>query len=421
MVKSPSRARALLAVFALAVGCQAVIGVEDKQLDPKHSQGDGAVDTSPLPPVPPDRPDGPAVPSGKGATRWFAARRIYLGSVDPVTEQSDAEAWKRIGHDIDGECTTLDISSSDTSATCNKPPNAAKASLEDGVECRDNAIGRLMSIGISQLSTDFEAKEHKRQETGETGTYLLRLDDLDPGPDDPWVRGVVYVTVPRNPQFQGPPIWDGSDELVVDVQTVKLDTDAMLPPPDAGSDAMAEGGALDASPDAALDAAPDAVSDAGPPPKPFIDQPLYVFDKGYVKDNHWVSGDFRQTPMAVPLFVFGRTTEVDAATVTLVARLSDKHDRIEQAHLSAVVGTSEIEAKFRPIALELALCIQLGATYMMDNFVLPARDLGMSPPSFQTQGVPCGAISLGWAFKFEPVKPPTFVGVGPYKATTCGG
>ena len=228
------------------------------------------------------------------------------------------------------------------------------------------------------------------------------------------MRGTVYVTVPRNPQYQFPPVWDGTDELVVDVQTVKVDTDAMVTP-----DAASDGGDADGG-DSGEAGAPDG-ADAGPKPKPFIDQPIYVFDKGYLKDNQWVSGDFKKSPMTLPLYAFGRITEVEAATVTLVARLSPLHDRVEQAHLSAAVPTAEIEKKFGPIALELTLCIAVGASYMMDNFVLPARDLGNSPPTFQTMGVPCGAMSIAWAARFEPVKPPVFVGVGPYKAPTCGG
>src|SRR5215216_1887071 len=133
MVKKP-----IAIVVALGAACQAIVGIDDKQLDPSYG-GDGGgkleagdVDAggpSGLDPRPPPRPPGSPVASGKGATRWFAARRIFLGTVDPDTQQKEISAWKRIGHDIDGECTTAEISNSDTSASCKKPDNAATDSL----------------------------------------------------------------------------------------------------------------------------------------------------------------------------------------------------------------------------------------------------------------------------------------------------
>jgi hypothetical protein len=418
MVKLPRSASIVLGGLAVVTGCQAIIGIDDKQLDPKLTGSDSGPDVEasvevPLGPLPPDRPSGPTVPSGKGATRWFAARRIYLGTVDPLTKQKDSEAWKRMGHDIDGECTTTVISSSDTSATCSKPPDAAQESLVDGDDCRDNALGRIMSVGLAQLSTDFELQQHTREENAETGTYLLRLDDLDDGPNDPYVRGALYVTVPRDPTLTSPPLWDGSDRFTVDVATVNIP-----PPPDGGT---GDAGALDASVDADIsDSATDAEAGSPPPPSPYIDDPLYVFDEGYLVDDVWVSGDFRKSPKILPLFVLGQITEIDSSTVTLVTKLTPAHDRVVGSMLSAAVTTPEIQDKFGPIALELALCIQAGADYLVNNFVLPARDLGNNPPTFQTQGVPCYSLSIGWAFDWEPVKPPQYVAPGKYKAPTCG-
>lgn len=419
MVKLSRALSLMLGVLATGVGCQAILGIDDKQLDPKYSQADsglgggagsGGTGTT-LGSTPPERPSGAAVPSGSGAERWFAARRIYLGSVDPATDQKDPEAWRRIGHDIDGECTTMEISSSDSSATCAKPPEAPLGSLEDGEDCRDNTMGAAMAVGLAQLSNDFELQQHAKLENAETGTYLLRLDDLDDGPDDPYVRGAMYVTVPRDPNFTAKPVWNGQDRFAVDLLTVDVNDEGGLP----------EGGSPDGGPtDASAPDAGDAEGGGAPGQSPFIDKPVYVFDKGYLKNNVWVSGDFRETPKTLPLFVLDRITEVETSTVTLVAELTPTHDGILASQLSAAVATPEAEAKIGPIALELAFCLQVGADYMMNNFILPRRDLGNNPPTFRTPGVPCYTFSIGWAFKWEPVKPPLYVAPGKYKAPVCG-
>src|SRR5205823_6686490 len=56
---------------------------------------------------PPARPD---VVSTGGTTRWFAMRKVYLGTVDPVTGQSSHDAWRGIGFDLDHRVTTADDS-----------------------------------------------------------------------------------------------------------------------------------------------------------------------------------------------------------------------------------------------------------------------------------------------------------------------
>jgi hypothetical protein len=400
---------------ALAGSCQALVGIEDKQLDPGYGKdsgvggsagtsGDAGASGGPTgnDPVPPSRPPGAATPGG-GATRWFAVRTMYLGTVDPKTGKSDYEAWRAIGHDIDGECTTAEISKSDSSSTCSKPPNASAASLEDGDDCRDNAAGKLLAAGAQQLATSFEAGVNADLETAESPTYLLRLDDLGDGADDPYVRGAIYVTVARDPATTKAPTWVGEDQFVVDVTTV-----------DVGDGGQGDAGVVDGG-------AKDAAVDAPVSQNPLIDKPRYVFDKGYMTGNVWVSGDFLNTPKTLPLFVLDRISVIDLPTVTLVAGLSPEHDRILASQMSAVVPTTVLEQKFRPVALEIVNCVSFLGDTLMNNFILPGRDLGSNPPTFKTPKVPCDAESLGFAFRWEPVKPPVFVAAGASKPFVCGG
>ena len=240
--------------------------------------------------VPPARPAGDPGPGG-GATRWFAAKTIFLGTHDPETKQPDKTAWQRIGHNIDGECTTLEISKSNSSAACKQPTGASVDSLEDGDDCRDNAAGRLVAVGTQVVSINFEPELHAGLLTAETATYLLRLDDLSAEPDDPYVRGSLYVNVPRNPQFEKPPSWDGADQFSIDALSVDAPG-----PGDAGDSGTGEGGASDAGD--AGDAGNDDSAVEASAPSPLIDKPLFVFDKGYVSKNVWVSGETREVPDA---------------------------------------------------------------------------------------------------------------------------
>lgn len=396
--------------LAAAVSCQAVLGIEEKELDPNLGSGGtgGKPDAQSGPtgadPVPPGRPPGDPVPGG-GATRWFAARTIFIGTYDPVTREADKTAWRRIGHDIDGECTTLEISKSNSSATCKQPSAASVDSLEDGDGCRDNAAGRLVAVGTQVVSINFEPELHAGLLTAETPTYILRLDDLSGDPDDPYVRGALYVSVPRNPAFEKAPSWDGADQLSIDLGSVDAPAGA-----DGGDAGTADAGPPDAGPK-------DAGGDAAPP-SPLVDKPLFVFDKGYLTKNVWVSGDLGKSPEKVPLFVFDRLTVVDTLTTTLVVELTPKHDQVVSSQLSAAVATSEIDKYFRPIALELVGCVPALGDLMMDSYVLPARDLGAGP-TLVTPTKPCDAQSFAFAFEWKPVKPPVSVLPGPTKPPKC--
>lgn len=410
MVRNARVAALGLSLLALAVSCQVVLGIEDKQLDPNLGSGgaagsDAASGPKGSDPVPPKRPPGAAVPGG-GATRWFAAKTIFLGTFDPETKKPDDTAWRRIGHDVDGECTTAEISKSNSSATCTQPPNAPPESLEDGDGCRDNAAGRLLAVGIQVVPINFEPQLHTGLATGETATYMIRLDDLSSEPDDPYVRGALYVSVPRNTQFEKPPVWDGSDQFAVDVASVDASGASEAGAPDAGA------------PDAAADAAADGPSEASAP-SPLLDKPLFVFDKGYLSGNVWVSGELGKSPMKVPLFVFDRLTTVDTVTTTMTLELSPEHDQAKSSQLSVAVTTATIDEKFRPIARELVNCVSTFETILMDNYVLPARDLGAAP-SLITPGKPCDAQSFAFAFEWKPVKPPVNVWAGPVKPPKCG-
>lgn len=350
-------------------------------------------------PRPPPRPAGAAAPSGKGVRRYFAARKIYLGSVSPTTQAADSNGWRSIGHAIDGEDTTVAIINSQTSQVCNRPGGSSPDLLADGDDARDNVAGRLLGYGAQILSFSFEVDLHKDLEVGRRATYILMLEDLDPGADDPYVRGALFISVARNLQLESPPLWNGSDQFWLDATTVIIDQDAAAP--DAGG---ADAGAVDGG-------------DAAPPKIAY--QPRYVFENGYVKNNVWVSGDFGKSPLTLPLYTFDPENLIDAETVTLVVELSPNRDKAPRSMLSAVVRQDKLQTQFLPIAERLVNCNATTASLLM-GFVSSSMDLANAPPTFELPGSTCDAASIGFAFDWELVAEPAGPAFVP-PAPGCGG
>ncbi len=384
--------------LAAAISCQSIAGIDDKELDPKYKTttpkdastdvvvADSSWDAGPQlngwSPVPPGRPAGTPTPSGKGARRFFAARNVYFGSVDPTTKKVDADAWKAFGHAIDTEETTTKILQSKSSLVCDKRSSASADLLVDGNEGRDNVGGHLLSYGSTTLNFSFEEDTNRDIESAKKPTYLLMLEDLDSGADDAYVPGAIFVTVKRDLAVEPLPVWNGSDVFYVDANTVIA--------PDGGT---ADAGTADAgSPDAA---------DGGD----FSLVPRFRFPAGYVRNNVWVSGDFGNTPMTMPLYAFDPVNLVDVETMTLVVELSQQHDTVVRSMMSAVISAQNMDVQFRPIASKMVNCDVLQTGLLM-GFLSSTMDLYTSPPAFEQAGSECNAASMAFAFDWVPVVAP---------------
>jgi hypothetical protein len=363
--------------------CQLIAGIEDKSLDPQwnalsdasvdslttdssgsdaanDAANDSASDAGAAARRPPERPDGPAVASGKGAQRIFVAKAMYLGSVDPGTQAKDPEAWRKLGYDIDGKCTSVQESTSDNSGVCKKPNGANSLSEEDGYDCIDNAGGRLFSGTTQWLSVDLELSLQARIVSGDSATLLLILDDVDDGPDDPYVPARLYVTAPRT-QGMGPPIWNGADLFVLDQQW------------------LGDGG---------------------------IDSPRYKFEHGYIRDNVWVSGDFNKSPAVVPMMMLDRIEEISTESTTLTLTFSDDRTSVSASTLSAVVASDELGTHLWPIFLDAMSCNVNAANTFVATGVKPNADLSSQGDSFVDPTRTCDAVSLGSQFLWVPAKMP---------------
>jgi hypothetical protein len=366
----------VLSIAVAVAACQIIGGITDKELDPAYRvdaaatvDAGGAYERRP-----PARPAGAAVPSDAGSSRTFVVRTYFLGTIDPATRKKDPSAWRRLGFDIDGRCTTAEQSRSDNSGVCKKPAGSQELSLEDGEACRDNSVGRLVSAGNQWLSEDFEQTVHARMNTGLSPSLMLHIADLDDGPDDPYAPGVLYVTAPRAPGQ--PPLWNGSDEFAVDTQSVL------------------DGG---------------------------LDRPRYEFPKGYLKGNVWVSGDFNQTSLTLPMMFFTRFIEVQVSSVTFMLELDAPHATALRAVLAAAIPIDQAMKQFAPVFYEAVGCSKSLTDTLLNSVVKPNADLGAAAPDFVTPDKPCEVISVGFALEWVPTKAPAAVVAVPATAGTCDG
>jgi hypothetical protein len=385
MVRSGKTAAWLGCAAALATiaACHTIAGVEDKQLDPalgeagteagpeasaetgtdaQDAPSDVTAEVSDTGPEdtfarPPLRPAGDASPSDAGRTLTLAVRRYFIGTVDPDTDDNDLDAWRRLGFDYDGECTTKQQSADDLSNTCKRPSGAEPTILEDGEKCRDNLGGNMLSQALAMLDQSFEKKAHNGTWNCTKATMILLIEDLDDGPDDPYAPGRLYVTAPRDPSQ--PMLWDGNDVLLVD------------------SDSVLNGS---------------------------VGEPKYTAPRGFVRNHVWMNDDFRGPPTVMPMMVLSRVAPVPTETATIAVRLEEDHVEARGAMFSAVIDTVGLQPFLRAGMMEATGCSEALTDMALARF-LPNLDLARSD-TFVKPGEECEFLSFGGWFELKRVQTP---------------
>lgn len=361
MVRRLASAACVLAAPALVLSCQMVWGIEEKHLAaPQEDAGpDASVQTSI---VPPPRPSGSAAPSNTGKSPTFAMRKLFLGTISPETLETNAQAWRGMGYDIDGKCTTAAQSSNDISGVCHKVDIVVGPdSQTDGDNCRDNTGGHVLAGAFTSLDNP-ERLMHELLEDGSSYTLVLQIEDLDSGPDDPYAPGKLYVGSPRiatDPARK----WDGTDQLVVDTRSV-------------------------------VNAA--------------LGTPKVAFVSGYLKDQVWVSNDFRAPYQELPLPLFGTVSFAATRTATLTLRFDASHQKVTESVLSvAVPGDAYRKAVWPGLVLQ-AQCNDLVADTAFQK-VERNVDLADHPPAFVDPQAACALMSMGMKPVWAPVLAPVAV------------
>lgn len=399
------RVAALGSCLLALPACEAIAGIEDKQLEPPANslpdaspdapvdaasepshdvindsppdaldESDATADTElPYPARPPERPDpadagsdGDAAP---GRILTFAVTRPLFGSIDPGSDIRTFEAWRQFGFDIDGFCTTAKQSQDDNSGVCKKPPLSTMLSQEDAYDCRDNTVGHLVADVLQFSVMDFERTVHVRIRSGDAQTLIIQLHDVGDGPDDPYVPARVYVSAPT----PFPPLWDGTDVLPVDVDSVDGD----------------------------------------------VEHPKYTFATGYIRDNVWVSGDFNDEATVIPLMLLDEVVEVAAETATIVIRLTADNTTAIDGMFSAVLDLGLLAPLLNRGVLEATACDQSLADLAVNGYFLPSRDLVAGSPSFADPTAVCDRQSLGLRLELVEVLPPLEAVQVPPQPSAC--
>jgi len=356
-------AATILLAPALFLACAQILSYDDYSARPAAT----TVDTGPAkadvstevsdapegPATPPQRPAGTPEPSGKGKTLWFGMKRMYLGSLNAFGAET-ADAWKEWGFDLDKVCTSAEDSQRNV-GTCKRPVGAGQDSLVDGTRCRDNNFGHHVVALLKISSSGFEQRLINSLLDG-GNTLILRIDDVDDGPDDPYAPAKFY----RADALKGAK-WDGSDLREIVSDTVLDDS---------------------------------------------IEKPRTFFDKGYIKDNVWVSGDPELKSLLLPvsssLFV---PLTLDGARITL--ELTPDHTGGKRGTIAGAIPLKGIESLLNPVAASAGFCPGSGLYQSLWNSFQQFPDLVIGAPNMQDTTQVCDGISLGFSFDVGSIQPVT--------------
>lgn len=371
---------ALLATPFAFVACAQLLSYDDYSARPEVAPDTGnksdvsteVSDTADAPegPIrPPLRPAGDPVPSGKGRTLWFAIKRMYLGSLTSLGAETP-DAWKEWGYDLDKVCTSVDDSKANI-GTCKRPPDAVQDSLMDGTRCRDNNFGRHVVALLKLSSAGFESRLNEGLLEG-GDTWLLRIDDVDDGVDDPYAPGKLY----RSTSMSGTAKWDGTDvrEVLSDSLT-----------------------------------------------GPSLEKPRTAFDRGYIKDHVWVSGDPELRSLLLPV---SNTVIVpltlDSTVMTL--ELNAAHTAGGRATLVGAIPIKTIDTLLVPVAAGAGFCPGSGLYTSLYNSMQRFPDVVIGAPNLQDTTLQCDGISLGLGLDVGTIQPVTkIVDPPPPKPDPCDG
>jgi hypothetical protein len=369
----------IAALLALA-GCELAGGIDQKVhrlpggTGEGGAAGQGVVVVEPPGRRPPARPSGKVAPQD-GRMLTFAARRIRFGKHNPDGTKNP-EAWRRIGFDIDGQNTTAETLASGSSGKkhcLRAKEETAISTFEDGEEGRDNVFGSKIAPLLGSLASSAQGLENDISEDitlGSSPTLLVVLDDVNDGPDDPYVTASVYASaaVPGQPTRN----WDGNDVFQVAPASILANS---------------------------------------------ISSPRSIYVSGYLRGNTYVSGSLHAAGSSPPIYLpIAADTELlvfNVSSSTLVIELDEDHTLVQRATLSAVLTPQNLEAPMKQL-IDRYLCaneVVQKFAYQQLATLHELPDLFLGGASFQDDSGtrPCDALSVAIELELVPILPLTTV------------
>jgi hypothetical protein len=314
-------------------------------------------------PRPEDRPP-PGNPGDVG-TIMMAIESMRLGSLD---EQNviDRNAWKGIGLDLDGVCTSSDTCDKDPVQSC-RPTGSAVP--RDADYCRDNTFGRLEHTAalVPEISRKYGLSDDGFNCALCVGHYnfLVKVSGYNGEPNDDRVRVDLYPS----PGLEAPLPWDCADPSW---RTRPCFT-----------------------PDRPFTVQEDALTTSRPGPD--LPDSRYADDNAYVRDGYMV--------MKIPertLFWFPGTKGIVVAyplrieNGTVVGRIGRGADGLWRVTDGVIAGRARGDDMVRGFRL-IGLCETNDANYpLLTEFVTSNLDIladGVVDPNRT-----CDAMSFGLVF-----------------------
>jgi hypothetical protein len=315
---------------------------------------DADVDTGPA--RPPERPSGEKKPSGTGKTLWLAVKHYHLGeqNLDNVYAPDAFRYW---GFDVDHVCTSLDDAKANI-GTCRRSTDARQDVLLDGDRCRDNNFGQHVVPLIHAYSADFEARLNEGVLSG-NNTWVLRIDDLDPGADDAYAPAKLYRST--STKGESLPKWDGTDVRAI-LSDSLIDRD--------------------------------------------FEKPINDFPTGYVKGNVWVSGDPTIVDLVMPV-TGDLSSKMQIDGMVMAFEIDAAHTTAGRGMVGGGIPFSSFEEFVRPVAAGAGFC---PGTPLYDGLLKNVQrmpDLVAGAPNLQDINKPCDALSIGIGLDLTAVQPST--------------
>lgn len=344
-----------LAVVVIAA-CGRLSGIDDKVLV------GSVVPSASVDGIPPRPAIGPG--DGSGETLGFAARRVWLGGLDPASGKPAPGAWRRMGFNLDGERTSLQ-QSADGSSSCKRAPMSELSVQEDGDDGRDNAFGSQLLPLLPLIHPSFSGLEARLNESIEQVGWpapMVTINDLDRGANDGQVYLGVFLVEVEGPADSR---WENMTRVVYDIRSTL----------------------------------------GGTPTSRFS------FSRGYTNNNTLVSGDFDENFEAAMLLPFEPATDalvVHPRKIVLTLEMDASHRRIKSSTIAGVLDVDDLTAAMLPIVRNSGAYCGAPGEEKLRGLIARAADLrvGSEGALERDPGAPCNAISFGFLLEWEPSKFP---------------
>lgn len=335
---------------------------------------------------PPPRPDGTAGEAG-GDVVSFIAQRLFLGQRNEDLTVNPAQ-WKNYGFNWDQTCTSQDpATGKPQNEACKRPlqtfPGIADGGYYDGQGCRDNAFGGALLPLISTLQGNPEVGLDQEIVDG-ASTFMLRLSDLSPFGDDPYVPGELFFTAKR-------------DTLPVDF--------SLNPPQTRLADvASAAYKFLPATGGPAQFADWPEDGSFPTPAGKFVGMSAKArYPDGYVRDHIWVSGDLGASATRTFFPFGGYVAEVEVSAVVLMVQLDpENHARALRSQFAAVVNPQSFVDIITSPRSNLFKCNAAVPAATVAAYITQTSDLKGAVANFNDPTQTCDRVSMGAGIQWAP-------------------